>query len=58
MAVDNEKGAAAGTVTTLKRYFEVKEGETLKDFLVELKQLSVEEKEQMAAGINNGTFAY
>ena len=43
---------------TLKDFFEIKKGETLRDFAQELKNLTAEDKEQLAAGIENETFDY
>ena len=43
---------------TLKDFFGVKKGETLRDFALELKNLTVEDKEQLAAGIEDETFDY
>lgn len=42
----------------IKNYFGLKEGEDLKGFLEELKELSAEEKMALAVGIDNGSFTY
>ena len=55
---ENTEAKAPSVPTTLKKYFGFKEGDTLKEFLVELKELSTEEKQQLAEGILNGTLTY
>lgn len=47
-----------GAAVVLKKYFEVRPGEKMVDFMEELKQLTPEDKEQLAEGINNGTLTY
>lgn len=43
---------------TLKEYFGMKPGQQLSDFAVELRDLSEEDKIQLADGIENGTLDY
>lgn len=47
-----------GDAAVLKEFFGLSEGETLSGFVQELKQLSPEEKTQLAEGIRNQTFTY
>ena len=48
---ENTEAKAPSVPTTLKKYFGFKEGDTLKE-------LSTEEKQQLAEGILNGTLTY
>lgn len=54
----SEEPKKKGPVVVLKEFFGLKEDQDLRGFLAELKELSTEEKEQLAEGINNGTFTY
>lgn len=47
-----------GVPVVLKEFFGLKKDQDLRGFLAELKELSMEEKEQLAEGINNGTYTY
>jgi len=47
-----------GTTKILKEYFGMRPGTKLADFAAELKELSDEEKEQLAEGISNGSLNY
>jgi hypothetical protein len=60
MADTNPDGSLKVTVI-LKNYFGIKEDGSitgLQGFLAELKELSAEEKLQLAEGIHNGSFNY
>jgi hypothetical protein len=46
------------SAVVLKTYFGLKEDQTLTQFVAELKQLSDEEKQQLADGITDGTLTY
>jgi len=46
------------TIKTLRDFFGKKEGQTLSDMANEFKELSTEEKQQLADGINNGSLNY
>jgi hypothetical protein len=53
--------ARPGAVTTIKKFFGLKEGDFLsglEGFLTELKDLIAEEKNQLADGIDNGSYTY
>lgn len=54
MAEDKKPGAAV----VLKKYFELLPGQKMIDFMEELKQLTPEDKAQLAAGIEDGTLTY
>lgn len=45
-------------VKILKDYFGVREGQKLKDFADELKELTDEDKAQLVAGIQDETYDY
>lgn len=53
---ENKEGQT--TTKLIKEFFGIKEGEVLKDFVVEFKKLTPEDKEQLAEGIRNGSLTY
>lgn len=42
----------------LKEFFGKREGQTLTEFVVEMRQLTDEDKQQLADGIRNGSLTY
>jgi len=46
------------SVSTLKKFFELKEGQKLQDFAEELKSLTMEEKLALCDGIESGSLTY
>lgn len=44
--------------TTIRKYFGYREGQKAGDFIKELNALTPEDKEQLAAGIENGSLDY
>lgn len=59
---DNNEGEVAkakvGNVSQVYKYFGAKEGEGLRDFTQEWKQLNDEDKVQLTEGIANNSFTY
>ena len=53
MADEKKTGAKA-----LKEFFGLKDGQDLRGFLAEIKELSPEERKALAEGIENGTLDY
>lgn len=49
---------AAATIKAVADFFGRKQGQTLKDWTEEWKQLTEEDKEQIKNGIGDGTFNY
>lgn len=45
-------------VSVLKKYFGLKDGESLKDFAGETKQLTDQDFDQLKTGIEDGSFTY
>ena len=48
----------ASAASVLKKFFGLKDGQTLSDFAGELKQLTDEDKEQLVQGITDESFSY
>ncbi len=56
MATEKKKGPA--TVKVLKDYFGLKPGQGLREFAVELKGLTLEDRQQLANGIKDKSHNY
>lgn len=47
-----------GNAAVIKKFFGTKQGQTMTGFMEELRELTPEDKEQLANGINDGSLNY
>lgn len=56
--MNEDQKPTTGTISTVKKYFGLKDGQTMTEFAKEYKELTDEDKAQLAGGILDGTETY